>query len=63
MLSAKHALSQAEKEENAARNDEKSQAKAVKVAREFGKGSELLKELERFCNPKLNNLTLPELNC
>ena len=61
MLATKQAETQAEKEEKAARNEERNQAKALKVAREVTKGAELLKALELFGNPKLNSLTLPDL--
>ena len=61
MLAAKQAETQAEKEEKAARNEERNQSKALKVAREVTKGAKLLKALELFGNPKLNSLTLPDL--
>jgi hypothetical protein len=61
ILAVRHADTQAEKEGKAARNEERYQAKALKVAREVTKGGELLKAIELFGNPKLKSLTLPDL--
>ena len=61
LLATKHADAQAKEEEKAAKNEERNQAKAIKVAREVTQGAEVLKELELFGNPKLNSLTLTDL--
>ena len=61
LLAAKHEESRAEKEGKAARNEERNQAKALKVAREVTRGAEVMKALELFGTQKLNNLTLPDL--
>ena len=49
------------KEVKDARNEERNQAKALKVAREVTKGAGVMKAIELYDNQKLNNLTLPDL--
>ena len=45
-----------------ARNKERNQIKALKVAREVSKGAEvMMKALELYGNPKLNSFNLPDL--
>jgi hypothetical protein len=61
LLATKHADAQAKEEVKAARNEERNQAKAIKVAREVTQGAKALKELELFGNTKLNSLTLTDL--
>jgi hypothetical protein len=61
LLATRQAETQAEKEEKAARNEDRNQAKALKIAREFTRGAEVLKALENYGTPKLNALTLPDL--
>ncbi len=61
LLATKHAEVQAEKEGKATRNEERNQAKALKVAREVNKGVEVLNTLELYGNPKLINLTFPDM--
>ncbi len=50
-----------EKEEKAARNEDKNQAKALKIAREVTTGAEVLKALEHYGKPKLDALTFPDV--
>jgi hypothetical protein len=61
LLATRHAETHAEKEEKAARNEDRNQAKALKIAREVTRGAEVLKALEHYGTPKLNALTLPDL--